>query len=315
MHRAAWAALATSLLLACGSGDGTGTARPATQVAAKVGREEISVSQINQVLNSVRPGGGTPEVLKQRSREVLEKLIDQQLAVTQANEAKLHRTPEVVAQLEASRRDILARAYLKQFTGTLAAPTAQEVSTYYRAHPALFSGRRIFTVQEIVVARSAQLGDDFRRFAASGTSLEEVSAWLRGKDIPFGGGRTTRAAEQVVMEYLPLVNALRDGQSTVIESPQSTTLLRVLSSQLVPVEEAAAAPHIVQFLSNQRASEAVAGQIKLLRAATTITYRGEFEAREADAAAPPVAAPSATPPATGPVPPQDTLEKGMAGLK
>ncbi len=316
IQRAAWTTLGASLLLACGTGDGSAPSTQATQVAAQVGSEEISVSQINQVLNNVRQTGGTPDALKRRSREVLEKLIDQQLAVEQATEAKLHRTPDVVAQLEASRRDILARAYLKQVTSTLAAPTQQEVSVYYREHPALFSGRRIFLVQEIVVARSANLADEFRRLSSGGTSMEGVSDWLRGKQIPFGGGRTTRAAEQVALEYLPLVNALRDGQSAVIETPQATTLLKVLSSQLAPVDEAVAAPRIAQFLTNQRANEAVANQIKLLREATTITYRGEFEALQPDALTDPVAAPALIAPGTGLTPPpQDTLEKGVAGLK
>jgi len=316
-QRAIWATLGASLLLmACGTGDGSAPAAQPTQVAAKVGTEEISVSQINQVLNSVRQNGGTPEALKQRSRDVLEKLIDQQLAVEQATEAKLHRTPDVVAQLEASRRDILARAYLKQFTGSLARPTADEVSAYFNAHPALFSKRRIFTLQEIVVPSSANVGDEFRRFAANGTPLEEVAAWLRGKDIAFGGGGTTRAAEQVALEHLPLVSALRDGQSTVLESPQSITLLHLLKSQAAPVTEAAASPRITQFLTNQRANGAVASQIKLLREATTITYSGEFVAPDASGAPARLVAPTLTT-GTGLAPPlpENALEKGIAGLK
>lgn len=324
-----------SLLVACGEDDG-GPA--ATQVAAQVGSEEISVSQINQVLNSTRAPDNSPEALRQRSRDVLEKLIDQQVAVHEATESKLHRTPEVVAQLEAARRDILARAYLKQITSGLSAPTPEEVSGYYRANPALFSGRRIFTVQEVVVPRtegaSVDVGTEFRRFAAGSASMEEVAGWLGGKDIAFGGGSATRAAEQIPLDLLPLLNALRDGQSTVIETPASVTLLRVISSQSAPVEEAAAAPSITQFLTNRRATDAVVGQIKLLRDATTITYRGEFEAPVANAPVVPTApdfpAPAATAtPATPATPAPDeanpsqgptsasptALEKGLAGLK
>ena len=41
-------------------------------------------------------------VVDKLRREVLEKLIDQQLAVSQAEESKLNRSPEVVAQIDGS---------------------------------------------------------------------------------------------------------------------------------------------------------------------------------------------------------------------
>jgi EpsD family peptidyl-prolyl cis-trans isomerase len=63
------------------------------------------------VLNRTNISGATPEQVKALSREVLEKLIDQQLAIDQATEKKLDRSPAVVADIEASRRDILARAH------------------------------------------------------------------------------------------------------------------------------------------------------------------------------------------------------------
>ena len=70
--------------------------------------------QINQVLQRANTNGASPEAAKAMGREVLEKLIDQQLAVDQATEAKLQRSPEVVSQIESARREILARAYLQQ---------------------------------------------------------------------------------------------------------------------------------------------------------------------------------------------------------
>src|SRR3990167_5274365 len=99
--RLAHTVLATTLwvgvlgLSACGNKDDK---KVATQVAAKVGSEEISVHQINQILSRANTGNATPQAVQKMGRDVLEKLIDQQLAVEQATENKLHRSPEVVAQ-------------------------------------------------------------------------------------------------------------------------------------------------------------------------------------------------------------------------
>lgn len=296
-------------LSGCGSKD---EKNAATQVAAKVGSEEISVHQINQVLSRTNTAGFSAAAAQSMSRDVLEKLIDQQLAVEQATEDRLHRSPDVVSQIEAARRDILARAYMQKIAATVPKPTAEEVKKYYAGHPALFSERRIFNVQEIVMAATPGLADQLRTLLATGKPIVEVANWLKGKGIKFDGGSATRAAEQIPLERLTQIHALRDGQSIVLESPQTITVVRLASSQSSPVAEAAASARIEQFLSNQRASEAVGAKIKELRTATKITYMGEFSK-------PPASAPVAPAAITAPVAPAaDTttaIEKGVAGLK
>lgn len=256
-------------LSACGKRDDQ---KIVTQVAAKVGSEEISVHQINQVLSRTFTEG-TAQAM---SRVVLEKLIDQQIAVDQAIENRLHRTPEVLSQIEAARREILTRAYMQKIASALPKPSAEDTKTYFAEHPQLFSERRIFNVQEVVAPMAAGTAEQLRRFASSSKPIEKATAWLKSKNIKFTGGSATHAAEEIPLELLAQVSALKDGQSTVLAAPDSITLLHVIASQRVPVDEASALPRIEQFLSNQRAGEAVAANIKKLRAETKITYMGDF---------------------------------------
>jgi EpsD family peptidyl-prolyl cis-trans isomerase len=299
-------ALALSLA-ACGKKDGPAAA---TQVAAKVGSEEISVHQINQVLSRTNTAGATPEALQKLSREVLEKLIDQQLAVDQATEAKLHRSPEVVAQLEAARRDILARAYLQKVATALPKPTPDEVKAYLAEHPQLFAERRVYNLRELVVAPqpgSESVAGQMRSLLAAGKSIDDIGASLKAQNLAFNAGSATRAAEQIPLEVLAKLHTLKDGQSVVIEAAQgSATLVQVVASQAAPVTDAVALPRVEQFLSNQRAGEAIAADIKRLRGATSVTYMGEFTQPVA-AAASPAAALAKTEPSA--------IDKGVAGLK
>jgi EpsD family peptidyl-prolyl cis-trans isomerase len=306
--------LCATLLLglsACGNKDGKPAA---TQVAAKVGSEEISVHQINQVLSRSNAAGSTPAEVQAASREVLEKLIDQQLAVSQAIENKLDRSPEIVSALEAAKRDILARAYIQKVAGTATKASADEVPKYYAAHPELFSARRIFNIQEILVPASPGMLEQLRSMAAAGKTTEEVAAWLKGKDIKFGGGNATRPAEQIPLELLTKVHALKDGQNLVLDTPQSITFLHLAASQSAPVDQAAALPRIEQFLNNQRATEVINADIKRLKASTSITYMGEFAKSDVS---PPLVAQSPTPntPAAPMDKAQSAIEKGVAGLK
>jgi len=255
--------------------------------------------------------------------------------VDQATEAKLHRSPEVVSQIEAARREVLARAYVQQVAGALPKPSPEEVKKYYVEHPQLFSERRIFALQEILIpaAAVAANGPELRAQIASAKSMEDIATWLRSKDIKFGGGSANRPAEQIPLELLAKVHALKDGQSTVIQSQQGLTVLRVASSQSAPVPEAAALPRVELFLANQRSAEAVTKSIKELRAKANVTYMGDFAqaagavntapATPSIAATPAAAMPEAAPAATLPAAPaaadaskaKTALEKGVAGLK
>ncbi|QIM50708.1 EpsD family peptidyl-prolyl cis-trans isomerase [Hydrogenophaga crocea] len=315
----ALAASAALLLAACGQKEASASGE-ATQVAAKVGSSEISVHQINQVLSRTPVNTSSKEAVQAASRAALERLIDQQLAVDQATEQKLHRSPEVVAQLEAARREVLARAYLQQVAGASAKPEPDQVRAYYRENPALFAERRVFNLQEI---RVVKLGDNLellQTMAREGRRIEEVADALRARGIAFGGGSATRTAEQIPLDLLPKLHALKDGQSLVVPAGEGATLIRVASSRQVPVSEEVATPGIVQYLGNLGTTETVRNEIKRLRAATPITYMGEFQQTAAAARAPAAAAAPAAPsvtaePAKTDDPDASVIERGLQGLK
>jgi EpsD family peptidyl-prolyl cis-trans isomerase len=304
--------LALSALGGCGAKDAPTVT---SQVAARVGEEEISVHQINQLLASNAGAATSPDATRAMGRAVLEKLIDQQLALDQALQAKLNRAPEVVSQIEASRREILANAYLRQLIAELPRPTTDETKAYFAAHPALFGERRIFHMQEVVVPQSDTVAGVLRAQVQLGKSVPDIAAWLKERGIAGSGGDVTRSAEQIPLDALPALQALKDGQTTVMENASTVTLVHMVGSQAAPVSEAQALPRITQFLMNQRINTLVADRMLALRAATTIAYVGDF-ALPAPASVPvsvsvPVPVPGAAPATATRV----GMEKGVAGLQ
>lgn len=301
-------------LAGCGAKD---EKKAASQLAAKVGETEISVHQINQVLSRSNAAAPTPEAAKAMSRDVLEKLIDQALAIEQATEKKLDRTPEVVSQIEASRRDIIARAFLQQFASAQPKPTIEEMKKYYADYPQLFSERRVYNLQEVVVPAAAGVLDQFSTFVKSGKSIEDAVAWLKSKDVKFRARTVRMDAEEIPLEALARIHRLKDGQSMLMESAQGVTLLRIAASRSVPVPEEVALPRIEQYLINKSTTAALAAKFKELRAASKIAYLGEFtkpaESTVAEAAAP---APEATAPTLSDEEKAKlVLDKGVAGMK
>src|SRR5882757_1096990 len=139
LSSAGLAAIIAAALLLAGCGDKKDKDKPASQTAAKVNKEEITVHQINFVLQQQR--GLAPEQAASASKVALERLIDQEVALQKAQEQKLDRDPRVVQQLEAARREVIARAYVDKIAAGAPKPSAAEIKAYYGAHPALFSER------------------------------------------------------------------------------------------------------------------------------------------------------------------------------
>lgn len=295
----------------------------ATQVAAKVNREEISVHQIDNML--ARAGAVAPDQAKAAGKQILERLIDQELLVQQAHDKKLDREPRIMQAIEASKREILSRAYLDQIAAAAGKPADQAVADYYDKHPELFKERRVYNLREIAISASGDFMPKLQEQMNKGTSINDLLEWLKGQSIHFVTNTGVKAAEQLPLDLLPQFHKLKDGQTAVIPSPNAILVVQVVSSENQPLELKQATPFIEQFLINQKRSELASAEVKKLRTAAKIEYVGDFaktevpaktatEASKADAAAAP--APAAAPAApAGEATAEKHIDKGVAGLK
>jgi len=260
-----------ALLVACNE-------KPAaTQLAARVDGSEISIHQVNR---SLANGGATtaglaPERQAGARRDVLERLVEQQLAVDRALAAKLDRQPDVMMEIEASRREILARSYYRQLVANLAEPTQAEARRYYAEHPQLFARRRIYKLREIVVPER-EISADNLRVAVANRSMDEIEAWLTERKINHSGSAGARAAEQMPFDVLAELEQFKDGHIGVIETPNSLLVVHLLSSQAMPVDETAAVPVILRYLRNRQVLDTVTADNSRLRKAARIEYFNEF---------------------------------------
>lgn len=308
------AVAAAALLAACGGDKGD----KASQTAAKVNKEEITVHQINFVLQ--RQPGLKPEQAEAASRQVLERLIDQELAVQKAQEQKLDRDPRVVQQIEAAKREIIARAYVDRVGETVAKPSNEEIAKYYAEKPALFKERRIYSLQELQIEARPDQFDAIRARLSAAKSLTEFAEYLKSADLRFNGSQAVRTAEQLPLASVDSIARMKDGDSVVSATPNGLNVLFLVGSRSQPVDEVRARPAIEAFLLNQRKAEAVQKDLKALRETSKIDYVGKFaEPAPAAASAPaglPPAAQEAPLPATTPASGLDAaaISKGM-GLK
>ena len=283
-------AVVATVLVGCGDKK---KEKAATQTAAKVNKEEITVHQINFILAQQR--ALAPEQAASASRQVLERLIDQELALQKAGDQKLDRDPRVVQQIEAARREIIARAYLEKIGEGAPKPTSTEVSAYYEAHPALFKERRVYSFQEVNVEAKPEQVESLRKALSDAKSLIEFVNYLKANNIRYTGNEAVRGAEQLPLASIDQFAKMKDGQAIFNVRPGGVQILSLAASRSQPLTLAQATPAIEQFLLNERKRKLVADDLAALRAGAKIEYLGDFAADAARSPYKPPPAPDLPP--------------------
>ncbi|MBK1615209.1 peptidyl-prolyl cis-trans isomerase, EpsD family [Rubrivivax gelatinosus] len=299
-------ALAVVIVAGCG-----GNRESASQTAARVNKDDITVHQINFVLQQQR--GVQPGQAEVVGRQILERLIDQQLALQKADDLKLDRDPKVVQQLESARRDVLARAYLEKISEGVPRPTPQEIHRYYEDEPALFRERRVYSLQELVIEASPEQAGELKARLNRDPSLPNFVEHLKQVGLRYTGSQVVRGAEQLPLANVKAFARMQPGSLLTQTVPAGLQVIAIVDVRDQPVDEKSAGPAIEQFILNDRKRSIVEDNLKAMRAQASIEYVGKF-AKDAPAAAAPASAPAPAPAASADALDASAIGKGL-GIK
>src|SRR5690349_23919639 len=153
------ALLVLMLALAAAGCERAAADRAQSQIVARVNGVEISARELR--------AAGAANVA-----QAVEKVIDRELLVQKAVEAGLERDPQVAADIDNARREVLAQAYVERAARTRAAPSREEVRAFYAENPALFAERRIYRTRELVVSANPEMIDVLRAQVARTADLD-----------------------------------------------------------------------------------------------------------------------------------------------
>lgn len=270
-------------LLAAGCGGGSGSAA----VAAKVNGDAVTLAQVNAVV--AQQANLTAEQAVASGEQALERLIDQLLAVQQARSLKLDEDPMVQARVELARRDVLARAYAEHIGQQAAAPTADEIRRYYDEHPALFSRRRLYRLQELQIEAPLSEVQAIVQQIGTGVTLNDFVAGLKARNLKFTAAQAVRAAEQLPLASLPAFERLQPGQALVNRTPQGAQVLLLVAAEDQPLTFEQARPTIEKFVLNERRIKLLDEKKKTMREAAKIERSGPLKAESAASAPSPAA--------------------------
>lgn len=262
--RCAAAAAVILVLAACHHA----AAQKSSQVVAKVNGHEITVSQLDQVL-AARPAD---EVSPQVRQQAMDSLVDEELLVQEAVKHKLDRQPAVVQAMEKARRQILARAYAESSVYARNPPTMVEIEQYFRDHPILFAGRKLFRATSFAVPKTS-ISDALQAELARLHGTDQVRDTLDKHGVAYETQFLSIAPEQMPIERLPAFAKSGVGDVLTLDQPQGKELvISITEVHEAPIPLERARPVIRQFLINSRQKDALSAYLRESKSHAKIEY-------------------------------------------
>lgn len=281
IHRrlaAGLAVLSMGALMACSKSGGGASA---SQVVAKVNDQEISIHQV-QAMVEAQPKL-VQQLGEQTSERVLDSLIEQELAAQAAKQVGLDQTPAVVQTLVLSQREVLARAYQDQLASKAPMPNDRDVEQYYQSHPELFEKRRLYRLQEVAISAPAAELAELKVQVQSAKSVDAVNALLQKSGLSQSARQSDQWAESVPMNLLKQLAGKQAGESVWVDRPDGSgaVVVSIVSTEAGPVALAQARSAIREAVWALRRKQAVQEGMKVLREQAKITRQAVGASRPA----------------------------------
>jgi len=256
-------------LAACGNAGSGGS-----QVVAAVGSDEITETQVNHALE--RQANVRPDQVEGASRKAVMGLVEQTVVLQKARDLKLDRDERVMQNIEAAKRELIVSAYLDRIAEGAGKPSEKDIRTYYDDNPELFSQRRIYTFQDVVVDATPAQRKDVQAQLALLKSAPEIGEYLKAKQIPARSSQSTQAAESIPLLLLKRVAMLKPGQGLIVSNDGGLRILLLSAAQDSPMTEEQARPVIAAYLAAQNKRQAVQKELASLQASAKVAYFGKY---------------------------------------
>lgn len=257
-------------LSGCGKTEQTVKLTPGALVNGQI----VAAEQVNAELTKL--GQVPPDKSQELANRIMKNLVDQELLAQQAVQSKLDQEPEIQAKIAVARRQILAEAQIAVLTKSDKAPTDAEIKAYFDQHPELFSQRRLYKLQELIVESQPEKMAEVDALAQEAKTPRELAMALQAKGIPVGAREAVKPAEDLPAEWLAKLTQMKVGQSLTQTQGGKMSIVVLAGAENRPVTLAQASPMIARYLANAGKRDRIQAEIDKLRAQAKIEFRAPY---------------------------------------
>lgn len=244
-------ALLSAGIASCGNGGA-----PKGQVVAKVGKDEVTLLDLQGELAGFRAPNA--EVRKAAERQALNSIIQRKLLAQAAEEKKIDKSPEFARLRERTNEALLVRTWQDQLVRAVPTPSLDEAQKFINEHPDIYGARKRLTIDGI---RFTAPNDPTLAAALKPlNTLDEVRALLTERKIAFTGGAGELDAFAVDPRLVEQLMKLKPAEVFVLPQNNAVLVGSIVSMRTDPVPNDLAIRHATNYLKQTRVQETVQRQ-------------------------------------------------------
>lgn len=232
---------------------GCGSKEPTGQVAARVGKDEVTVQEIQAELNGyVAPDAKTRKLAEQRA---LQNIIQRKLLAQAAEKAGVEKSPEFAIQKAKMEDVLLVQAWRNSLVKAVPEPSKEQIQQFISQHPELFASRKVFTVDQLRLPAV----NDPKLFAELKplNSLDDIGKVLQAHGIQYSTAKGTLDVLSLDPKLVASIEKLPDGEVFVVPSGNMLVANKITETKVLPVPDDEAAKLAARYIKAEQAQESV----------------------------------------------------------
>ncbi len=201
-----------------------------TQVIARIGKREFTVSELRVELMRLGVGQSSPEI----ERFALESLINRHLLAEAAVSAGFDRKAEAILRVEAAKAEALADYYI----ATVSQPTEpalSEIEDFIAANPSLFDARKRYDFSTLALPTAAFDEEAMGPLFSETDDFSTLVAFLEAQGIAFEQGTVTRNSSGFPREIRAQLARFDVSDNIVIKAGASTEIMKIDRIKNIPL--------------------------------------------------------------------------------
>ncbi|GEM_PF-3262452 len=238
-----------------------------TQVIAKIGKREITISEVRQEI--IRLGLDPTDL--DAERQALNVIIDRALFVADAKRNKVDKRPEAMWRMQAARDQALAEVYAS-IVSQPPEPNPAEIEAFMAENPSLFGEARRYSFQviELEMARidldeATPLFDDTKDFST-------FIKWLNDHNIGYSLAPALRDGASFPDPIRLQLAQYGPGDNVVLAGDKLVTIMKIMAVEDTPLSYKEGAPLARVILRRKKSQQRLQDKAEKLRAQVNIIY-------------------------------------------
>lgn len=244
---------AVILCLAACEGEPDGAA-PKGQVIAKADGIEITQRELAAELDLM--GAANDPATREAA---LQQIIARKLLAREALERKLDEGPDYGLLKQRAEETVLEVLLQRSMTSNLPDPSMADAERYVADHPDQFGQRKIFAVEQIVIAGPA--AKDLVGRLRPLTTLDGVQQLLDKEAVRYQQGEGSIDALQFPPEMVRQLLELPQGEIFILPTKDSLTVNRITAVRTQPVDDPEARKFALNYLKRKAVSDTLKNQL------------------------------------------------------